>query len=300
MGVEGEKLVALSDAHKEIRRLTNLANDSDRSPEERIAAARKLLRETEHSARSVRLAKRIAKMFMNAEDQSADIRKRAASLFQFVCDQRQTVEDQEPEIAVDRSVVDKIKSSATAGPQTLADLNAGWNAEPIPKKWIAYLEPADLIPYGIPDDAEFAWKTEYRGQICKVTLSDGAIYWVSFPEFVFGFATNRVLNPRYLEAYRTWKTKRFPRGLPDKSSPWFLRNINRTELNMNPELCNLISWEDPLGEELKERQLRNNEVEPWEDPFLQELYIEIMIGHKYGEYESNRTSHDDYPCLTMA
>jgi hypothetical protein len=68
----------------EIIKMTAIADNEEQTPEVRILAARRLLRYTEFSARSVRVAKRIAKLYYANEDVSSVVRTKAASLLEFV------------------------------------------------------------------------------------------------------------------------------------------------------------------------------------------------------------------------
>src|ERR1700678_2437847 len=82
----------LSDKAKLIQRLTKAAKDEAKSPAARIASARQLLRDTDFSQRSVRVAKHLGKLFMNDETQTPDVRKKASNLFQFCLDERESDE----------------------------------------------------------------------------------------------------------------------------------------------------------------------------------------------------------------
>jgi len=82
---------------REIQRLTKIADDNSQTPEARINAARKLLRETNCSARSIRVAKRTAKHFIRDASQSPEVRKRAENLLEFVADKCKTEDSGEAE-----------------------------------------------------------------------------------------------------------------------------------------------------------------------------------------------------------
>jgi hypothetical protein len=68
----------------EIQKMTAIANNEEQKPEVRILAARRLLRYTTFSDRSVRVAKRVAKLYFTDEDVSSNVRAKAASLLEFV------------------------------------------------------------------------------------------------------------------------------------------------------------------------------------------------------------------------
>ena len=85
----------LSDKAKLIQRLTKGAKDEQKSPAARILSARQLLKETDFSQRSVRVAKHLGELFMNDETQTPDIRKKASNLFQFCLDERETDQDRQ-------------------------------------------------------------------------------------------------------------------------------------------------------------------------------------------------------------
>src|ERR1700722_2332667 len=69
---------------KETERLTCLATAIDRAPESRINAARALLRHTRFADRSLRIAKKLARDFMNNEEVSAFVRAKARNLFTYL------------------------------------------------------------------------------------------------------------------------------------------------------------------------------------------------------------------------
>ena len=69
---------------QEIQKMTAIANNEEQKPEVRINAARRLLRKTNFSSRSVRVGKRIAKLYFSNQDVSSQVRDKAASLLEFV------------------------------------------------------------------------------------------------------------------------------------------------------------------------------------------------------------------------
>jgi hypothetical protein len=69
---------------KETERLTGLATAIDRAPESRINAARALLRHTRFADRSLRIAKKLARDFMDNDEVSALVRAKARNLFTYL------------------------------------------------------------------------------------------------------------------------------------------------------------------------------------------------------------------------
>src|ERR1700733_6829436 len=158
--------MALSDEHQIMHDLIRTAEDIGKPPKIRIKAAKKRLKDSldksgKFSGDAVRLGRRIAKLFMADEAVSAEVRQKATKLYQYIIDQRETDEDDDTE-PDESSIAEKIKLSTTGNPQTLEERNAGWDSEPIPKKWLEYRDPADLIPYGIPAEPDFQLKDECR------------------------------------------------------------------------------------------------------------------------------------------
>jgi hypothetical protein len=198
--------MAISDAAKEIRKLTATANDTARTPDVRLLAARKLLRDTGHSARSVRVAKRVAKLFMNDQNATAEQRKKAASLFEFVCDQRETEEDANAPESIDQPViVDKFnppKPPEKPHAELLIEKNIGWDVPKynqylqidLPNQWIHFRYPQDLPAFGIPADPRFVRRPGQLLETYKIII-EGAVFYV---EFIF--AWHKVSNPLYLAA----------------------------------------------------------------------------------------------------
>ena len=89
---------------REIGKLRRYCNDSSHTPKNRILAARKLLRMTDYSARSVAIAKRVAKLFMHDELQIADIRKKATSLFEFAINPVETDKERDESDAINSTI----------------------------------------------------------------------------------------------------------------------------------------------------------------------------------------------------
>jgi hypothetical protein len=72
----------------ETERLTNLATNEERTPESRILSARALLRHTQFADRSCRVAKKLAKAYMENLDASATVRAKAARLWMFAVEKK--------------------------------------------------------------------------------------------------------------------------------------------------------------------------------------------------------------------
>ena len=226
----------LTNAQKEIQRLTQAANDPERSPAVRLLAARKLLRDTNFSARSTRVAKRVAKLFFADESQSAEIRKKAASLLEFAVSKKESDEDREaPDAVVPAAPSASIAPLARGVQDTLIQYNAiknrvqtperlniGWDVLPVPKKFIAYYEPADLPAFGLPAAPEFAWSPERALETVEWTDESG-IYYVKYspvkPVKDKGLY-NLILNPRYVAAFKAWKSSPREPVDPRIKYPW--------------------------------------------------------------------------------
>jgi hypothetical protein len=212
----------LTDAHKEIQKLTQAANDPGRSPAVRLLAARKLLRDTNFSARSVRVAKRVAKLFMHDEPIPADLCKKATSLLEFSVSKQESDEDRDAQEVVPAVVVKPSDDPFAPEFWTIQHRNRGWDAEGIPpKKYILYHEPADLPEFGIPADPDLAWTPARAGQMLEIQTDAGGLYYVWFGEIsIGGKYENKILNPRYVAAFKAWKSS--PRGPVDPriKHPW--------------------------------------------------------------------------------
>jgi hypothetical protein len=220
----------------EIQKMTAIANNEEQKPEVRILAARRLLRFTEFSVRSVRVAKRVAKLYYNSEDVSTTVRAKAASLLEFVLSKP----------ADDGSPLESLTPAEVVKPgepkiYTLEDRNRGWDAEPCPRKYISYYEPSDLPQFGIPADPDLAWKPEFTGKMLELATDAGGLYYVWFTEFsIAGKRENRIVNPRYIAAFKKWKSS--PRQPFDSfvTEPW--RNIFEQE----DRLVKLIHEREPI------------------------------------------------------
>jgi hypothetical protein len=212
----------LSAAQKEIQRLTQAANDPERTPAVRLLAARKLLRDTNHSARSLRVAKRVAKLYLADETQSVEIRKKATSLLEFAVSKKESDEDREaPEEITPATIVKPSTDPWAPEFWTIQKRNRGWDAEPVPKKYILYHEPADLPEFGIPADPDLAWKPEYAGQMLECPTDAGGLYYVWFGEHTIGGKhQNMILNPRYVAAFKAWKSSPREPLDPRITEPW--------------------------------------------------------------------------------
>jgi hypothetical protein len=192
----------------EIRKQKKLANDESRSPAVRIAAARKLLKESRHSDRAQRVAKRIAKLYMTkpevaGQEVSLNDRKAATRLFQFCLDRKVTPEDaDEPETS--ESFLDmfakKSEVPKKSHAEQLAEKNADWNVYKynpylelaLPERWIYYRTLEDLAAYNIPADPRLL-----KGGLLETLklFIDGDLYYIE-PDLWW----NKVSNPLYLKA----------------------------------------------------------------------------------------------------
>jgi hypothetical protein len=196
---------------EEIQKMTAIANNDEQKPEVRILAARRLLRKTEFSSRSIRVAKRIAKLFFTNEDVSSDVRAKAASLLEFVLNKPE--DDGSPlEELTPVAPVNILQPKPLPPKLSVEELNIGWDHPQLPKKFIEYYEPADLPDFGIPADPGFTWLSYRDGSIREIATASG-VYYAYSNEFWFSFdgpRINRVLNPKYIDAYASWQSQ-YPR-----------------------------------------------------------------------------------------
>jgi hypothetical protein len=203
----------ITNEQQEIIKMTTIADNAELLPDTRLNAARRLLRFTEFSARSVRVAKRVAKLFYNNEDVSSDVRKKAASLLEFVLSK--PADDGSPLEPLAPVVILK---PGERKPQTLEDINRGWDASPVPKKFIAYYTPEDLPAFGLPADPDFTWTPERTLETIAFTDDQGSKYYVKFSPYRGG--TNWILNPKYVAAFKAWKTSPREPLDPRVTEPW--------------------------------------------------------------------------------
>lgn len=147
--------------------------------------------------------------------------------------------------------------------------NAHWNAQPVPQKWLYFYKPSDLASFGIADPVNDPRRLFV--DICDEN-KDGSPFGKPNPLF-----PNRMCNPLYIDAYRAWKQKRFPHGLPERNSTWRIRLESRSYVDACPELLRMWPAEFPCGEELRSREHLNGDVAGWEEPFCHELYFEILL-----------------------
>ena len=207
--------MGISDTAKELQNLKKLASDTERTPDVRLNAARKLLRETNHSDRSQRIAKRVSKLFMTDQTASAEVRKKATSLFQFCMDKKVTAEDTEaPEIVEQPSLDQTRKIPEPPDPyagmthaEIVAEKNKGWNVTQynqwlkidVPNKWIIYRNPDDLIPYGVPPDPRFRATPGHALETFRVVV-EGVPFFVEFDLGGPKWGWHKVSNPLYVAA----------------------------------------------------------------------------------------------------
>lgn len=267
----------LSDKAKEIQRLTKAAKDAERSPASRILAARQLLRDTEFSSRSSRIAKSVAKLFMNDETQPPDVRKKASSLFQFCLDQRET--DQDTKAAgIDPAVLENpdLKMSIS---DALIQRNKDVRATPMPAKHIYF--PRNDREYLIRN---FAGLFAFFGYDTAASIDESFFDdpYNDLPDT--GNRLQRCINPLFLKGYVEWKEAKFGETVPDRTSSYFLRFCTDQQVRRWNRLGSLyVPEETPVGPELRRRQLQAHEVERWETPYLWALWHAIML-KRTGKY----------------
>jgi hypothetical protein len=264
----------ISDAHKEIRRLSAIASDTERSPDARLNAARTLLRESNHSVRTVELAKRVAKNFMRDEAQTAELRKKATSLFQFARDESETEQDRtEAETITRPPILTNVNLSGNLE-EALADVNKDVRAEPMPAKFIYFPrnQPEYLIEHYTDLFESLGYKT--AEEIPSRLLGDPFNFLPAS-----GSRFQRCINPAYLKGYATWREEKFGDTLPDKNSTWYLRYMHDEAVRRQSKLGTLaVPGEQPVGAELRRRQLQSGEVQRWEIPYTFSLYFAIKLG----------------------
>lgn len=201
-----------NDIQKEIIKMTAISDNEELLPDTRLNAARRLLRFTNFSARSIRVAKRTAKQYFNDENASTDVRRKAASLLEFVLSK--PADDGTPlEPLVAPAPISVPQAKPLPPRLTVAEVNVGWDHPQQPKKFIEYYKPEDLPAFGIPADPAFG-KWSVRESI-KEVQTDSGVYYAFRDEFAFPWShsgpNTRVLNPRYIAAYESWKVQS-PRG----------------------------------------------------------------------------------------
>lgn len=184
----------ITDQARKTAELTALAKDKSQSAERRMRATRRLLKHTEHSVRAVHTAKQVAREFIGSAEVTAEERRKAADLLEFVISQRDDSNDadddsEEIPAKVGNDGVIELRDDRTRD-QRLADMNIGFDDPIAPRKFLRYFEDKDLLPYGI----DLSSATE--------------VFYVDRSEFGT-VTTSRVLNPKYLPAYEAWKQKRF-------------------------------------------------------------------------------------------
>jgi hypothetical protein len=102
----------------ETERLTNLATNDERTPESRILSARALLRHTQFADRSCRVAKRIAKAYMENLEASAIVRTKAARLFMFAAEKKIDPAEEAQEVEAEQAA-----AAVATDPSLPADFN---------------------------------------------------------------------------------------------------------------------------------------------------------------------------------
>ena len=204
---------------QEIQKMTAIANNEEQKPEVRINAARRLLRKTNFSSRSVRVGKRIAKLYFSNQDVSSQVRDKAASLLEFVLSK--PVDDGSPLEEITPATAGNILQPKPLPPKrSVHDLNIGWDHPKQPKKFIEYYEPEDLPAFGVPADPAFKWTSDNNDTVAEVVTDSGVFYAYigHIAYFVLqgqrigshGPLTCRVLNPKYVEAFKKWQSQ-YPR-----------------------------------------------------------------------------------------
>src|ERR1700729_3115350 len=167
----------------EIDKASLVAKNESLPAEERITAVRDWLRLTNYSARSCIIARRIAKKILRdykVNLATFEMSQKAERLLNFV--EKGVKEKSKPtpqEQAVAASPSAEVAPAELSGKQTypglLAEYNRGWDASPIPKKFIAYKEPADLPAFGIPADPDLAYNPSREFEGLEITTDLGGV-----------------------------------------------------------------------------------------------------------------------------
>ena len=82
----------------------------------------------------------------------------------------------------------------------------------------------------------------------------------------------RIVNPKYLEAFRAWKDRKFHGVLPDRMSVWYgMFERKPDNFEVNPELY--------IGDKLTKYMLDTKQIAKWEldCEFLRDLWFEIFL-----------------------
>jgi hypothetical protein len=267
----------LSDKAKLIQRLTKAAKDEAKSPAARIASARQLLRDTDFSQRSVRVAKHLGKLFMNDETQTPDVRKKASNLFQFCLDERET--DQETKGAeIDPTALENLDLNMCIS-DALIRRNKDVRATPMPAKYIYF--PRNDREYLI---LNFAGLFAFFGYSTAASIDESFFDdpYNDLPDT--GNRLQRSINPLFLKGYVEWKQAKFGDTIPDRTSSYFLRFCTNEQVRRWNKLGTLfVPAELAVGPELRRRQLQAHDVERWETPYLWALWHAIML-KRTGKY----------------
>jgi hypothetical protein len=159
----------------EVQRLTGLATAADRTPESCINSARALLRFTKFADRSCRVAKRLAKTFMENQEVSAAVRLKATNLFTYAVERKVDEVEEAKEAAVFASSEDQENPSnrkpLPEGPKFFYDyFNEDYITEELHNRLIAEAiaahdpkEPA----YRYTATGDIVWTDYFREQRAK-------------------------------------------------------------------------------------------------------------------------------------
>jgi hypothetical protein len=258
--------MGINDKCELIAELKGICNDTARVPRSRIVAARRLLRETEHSVRSVKVAKRVAKLFMTDMNASSVDRKSAQSLYEFAMGAKNEHEEEDAElpekltaiVEPDAPNTSKVLVDTRTREQKLADANEGWDDPVAPRKLLTFYEPKDLLQYGINlDDPNVTYYVD-----------PGMLDWLP----------SKIYNPNYAKAFAAWKQKRFNGVTPDRWSRW--RLLFESDISAYPD-CQ--PKEQLCGAMLMARMAQSREIEPWETDFLWDLHWDIVMQNRRDE-----------------
>ena len=219
--------MAITPLQEKIQKAVALALNVEMAPATRIDAARKYLKISNCSARAQRIGKRIAKLYLKDPNTSKHIRNKATNLLA-VALKKQSLDNEPDDIenveAADPTPAAPVNPGSPSAPKvwTLEDYNRGWDASPVPKKFICYYEPADLPGFEIAADPDLAPMPHREGKTLAIATDLGGKYWVDFGGVCIGGKNkNYILNPRYVAEFEKWKAIH-PHGEPftgEKPSP---------------------------------------------------------------------------------
>jgi len=258
-----------NDKNSKIKRLRIEAQDRNLPAEARLKAIQRLLK-IGASVRNLKVAGTVCGELLGVADLSEDTRKKVLS-FRKKIDNGDFVLDSEPED--DGAEVEPSANFNTQLKASLAELLAHRNRNvyinPIPQKHVYF-------------------PTYHREYLIETypDLFQNCSYVSDMPEKVFDDPYNdlpgdleRILNPLFYLGYQNWKeTKGVLDKTPDKTSTWYLRYVEEDDVRRWSKIGTLpIPEEQPVGMELRYRQILDGSVLQWETPYSWALWWQIEL-----------------------